>query len=553
MSKIPIGSKFPLVRPIPHENFDSDAIKVYQRLRNHHYKTYFVGGCIRDLLLGRIPKDFDIVTSARPRQIRRIFPNSRLIGRRFLIVNVFFGTKNIEVTTFRKNPWANNEQPMEEESLLLNNENVFGTEEEDVHRRDFTINSILYEPSTRTIIDYLDGLEDLQNGIIRSIGDPERRFSEDPVRMLRAIKFKSMFQFELEKETEMALAKCYPKIAKASAARLLLELQKILRSGYAYPICKALVESNIMGVIGKSLDILWKEESTSDKKWLEKSLQTLDQLPKEERYALSDDILMAFIAFPLVAKRRRENRRTAVPSDIFCRAILADLTQSFSISKKMTENLIGIIRLQFFLAKKLHLSTQIKRILRNPHFTQAWEFFNIRNRHIASKAHIIQHWQEHIQTIKQVQNEKKQNKSKYTTASNVIKSNEITISNTDNEINNRVNNIDEVDETSEINETSWINEISEMNEILEMNETSNTITSNINEMNNVQNNETHNVQNSKKTNSTANKTYKQNKRKKHKKNKNNVTTNKQNNTGQNSKPEQLIFFQEASVELTKKS
>lgn len=386
MSNTLSESKFQLVRPLPHENFDSDAMKVYEHLQKHHFKTYFVGGCIRDLLLGRCPKDFDIATSARPHQVSRLFPNSRLIGKRFIIVNVFYGRKNIEVTTFRRNPI----KKIKKDSSLVNNYNVFGTEEEDVKRRDFTINSLFYEAHTRTLIDYLGSINDLQQGIIRSIGNPEIKFREDPVRMLRAVKFKAMFDFKLEKQTQIALTKVYPKIIETSVARLLLEMQKILHSGYSYVIFKELVNYKLMQVIANDLDSLWKNNAS-----LQKSLQKLDKLSKEQRSLLSDDFLMLFITFPFIVNKYNKK----IPTDVACRTLLNNLSKNFKFSKKTIDYLVRVIRLQFLLLRKITAPSHLKRIIKNPHFEQAWEFFLIQNQDEAEQKNLLQYWQEVKNTI----------------------------------------------------------------------------------------------------------------------------------------------------------
>src|SRR4030095_4449832 len=181
---------------------DSDALKVLYRLHQNSYIAYLVGGSVRDLLLGRRPKDFDVGTSAHPYQVKRLFKNCWVIGRRFRLAHVRFGTKTIEVATFRRQVTAEELAAAEESSpdpqdvsgdggpprdRFIHRENTFGTPEEDAFRRDFTINALFYDIGTFAIIDYTGGLEDLRAGVVRSIGDPAERFHEDPVRMLRAI------------------------------------------------------------------------------------------------------------------------------------------------------------------------------------------------------------------------------------------------------------------------------------------------------------------------------------------------------------------------------
>ena len=171
--------------PISRKNIDANALKVLSRLTQSGHKAYLVGGSVRDLMLGRTPKDFDAATDAGPNQARRIFRNSRIIGRRFRLVHVFFHDGIVELATFRRDPDPD-EQASAPGDLLITSDNVFGTPREDAFRRDFTVNALFYDVSTFSVIDYVGGIDDLEAGIIRTIGDPEVRFSEDPVRMMRA-------------------------------------------------------------------------------------------------------------------------------------------------------------------------------------------------------------------------------------------------------------------------------------------------------------------------------------------------------------------------------
>ena len=166
---------------------DQDALRVLSRLQRSGFEAYLVGGCVRDLLLGRKPKDFDLATAAHPRQIRRLFRNGRIIGRRFRLVHVVYGEHVVETATFRREPPSGDNG--DDDDLLIREDNVFGTAGEDARRRDFTINGLFYDPAAGVIHDWVDGLVDLEAGILRTIGDPTIRLPEDPVRILRAIKF----------------------------------------------------------------------------------------------------------------------------------------------------------------------------------------------------------------------------------------------------------------------------------------------------------------------------------------------------------------------------
>ncbi len=210
------------------EAIDPDALKVVRRLLTAGHEAYLVGGCVRDLYLARRPKDFDIATSATPELIRRLFRNSRIIGRRFKLAHVFFGSKIIETSTFRTAPVQNGE-----EDPLITHDNEWGSVEDDARRRDFTINGLFFDVETDQIVDFVDGMADLDARLIRTIGDPTLRFREDPVRMIRAVKFAARLGFTFEPETYAALLDVAPDVVKCSRARVLEEIYKLLRSGSA--------------------------------------------------------------------------------------------------------------------------------------------------------------------------------------------------------------------------------------------------------------------------------------------------------------------------------
>lgn len=210
--------------PISRRDIDPNVLKVLYRLGAAGHVAYLVGGSVRDLMLGRRPKDFDVATSAHPQQVRDLFRNSRLIGRRFRLVHVFFGPQNIEVATFRRQ----SEEVATEGDPLIRADNTFGTPEEDAFRRDFTVNSLFYDPQTFNVIDYAGGADDLRARLIRTIGAPELRMREDPVRMMRAVRFAAKLGFEIEPATRAAIETHRGDLAKASVPRLVEETYRTL-------------------------------------------------------------------------------------------------------------------------------------------------------------------------------------------------------------------------------------------------------------------------------------------------------------------------------------
>jgi poly(A) polymerase len=275
--------------PLSRRDIDPDALKVLYRLRQFNYTGYLVGGSVRDLLLGRRPKDFDIGTSAHPYQVKKLFRNCWIIGRRFRLAHVRFGPKVIEVATFRRQLAPGEEvvqdgvpasihrtggeepanRPHPAEDHLFHRDNTFGTPEEDAFRRDFTINALFYDIDSFSIIDYVGGLDDLRARIVRSIGDPEVRFREDPVRMMRAVALAARLDFSIDQPILDAIRVLRHEIARSSPARLLEEFYKILRSGSSERIFRDLAMLGLLEPISTELhagaaSALWRSLAEVD-------------------------------------------------------------------------------------------------------------------------------------------------------------------------------------------------------------------------------------------------------------------------------------------------
>jgi poly(A) polymerase len=247
---------------IPRESIDQDAEKVVLRLTRGGFAAYLVGGCVRDLLLDRQPKDFDVSTSATPKEIRSLFRNCRIIGRRFRLAHIFFGSKIIETSTFRANP-RQGAGPEDEGELLIRRDNVFGTDHEDARRRDFTINGLFYDVEKEQVIDYVGGLQDLEARIIRTIGDPDIRFREDPVRMLRAIKFAARLDFAIEPATYRALVRHRHEINKCAAPRVIEEFYRLMRGGAARRSLQLMLSTGVSAILTPQLSALFGSESAA--------------------------------------------------------------------------------------------------------------------------------------------------------------------------------------------------------------------------------------------------------------------------------------------------
>ena len=223
---------------VDRERISRHAVSVVERLQKSGYQAYLVGGCVRDLMLDMEPKDFDVATNATPEQVRAEFRNARVIGRRFKLAHVQFGREIIEVATFRANhpvdeEQENTHQASRHESGRILRDNVYGSLEDDAQRRDFTINALYYDPSTERILDYAHGVHDIRNRLVRLIGDPEQRYLEDPVRMLRAVRFAAKLDFEIEKHSAAPIRRLAPMLRDIPSARLFDEVLKLMLGGKA--------------------------------------------------------------------------------------------------------------------------------------------------------------------------------------------------------------------------------------------------------------------------------------------------------------------------------
>jgi poly(A) polymerase len=302
----------PVVVPRPEhaisrKQIDPDALKVLYRLHQNNYAAYLVGGSVRDLLLGRRPKDFDVGTDAHPYQVKRLFKNCWIIGRRFRLAHVRFGAKTIEVATFRRQLTAAElaipEEPHDGIPLehaghhdrMLHRDNTFGTPEEDAFRRDFTVNALFYDIADFSIIDFTGGLRDLDARVIRSIGDPTERFQEDPVRMIRAVSMASRLDFTIDPPIDAAIAAHRAELARSAPARLMEEIYKLLRAGSAETAFRMLAERRLLDPIAAEL-----QKRAGEGLW--RSLVALDNYRRrfdETPETLTNAVLLGTLLVPV--------------------------------------------------------------------------------------------------------------------------------------------------------------------------------------------------------------------------------------------------------------
>ncbi len=285
--------------PISRKKIDREALKVLYRLRDEGYVAYLVGGGVRDLYLGKTPKDFDISTNARPGQLRKIFRNSRLIGRRFRLVQVFFhGGKIIEVSTFRcRSEYDLNGNSSSAKEKVLAANNTFGTPPDDAFRRDLTINSLFYEIENHTIIDYTGGVNDLDKGIIRFIGEPDTRIQRDPARMLRVIRHAARNNFIIDPATWHAILEHSEKLNLCPVSRIRDELMKDLRSTASSAWARLAIDSNIFYVLFPFYKNALTSSESGQRSLLLNILATVDRL-HSMGVKLPDQLLFSLLMLP---------------------------------------------------------------------------------------------------------------------------------------------------------------------------------------------------------------------------------------------------------------
>jgi poly(A) polymerase len=315
---------------ISRRRIPENVLKVLYRLHRSGHRAYLCGGSVRDLLMTRTPKDFDVATDAHPMEIRRLFRNSRIIGRRFRLVHIMFQDMIVEVSTFRREP----EGRPEVADLLVTDDNTFGSPLQDARRRDFTINGLFYNIADFSVIDYVGGLEDLQHRRIRVIGDPDVRFREDPVRMMRAIEFASRLEFEIEPMTWEGIRTHRNEILKASPPRVSEEILELLRRGWSRGAIRLMVDS---GLLLPLLPEVYGSLTHGKADYFWKMLEVLDRTVQANR-KVSDAVLLSVLLLPYVIEQletedqAREHRMRIGELVLFIREAIQPICQRTALA-----------------------------------------------------------------------------------------------------------------------------------------------------------------------------------------------------------------------------
>ena len=371
---------------------DVDVIFTLQRLSEAGHIAYLVGGGVRDLLLKQKPKDYDISTSASPEEIRRLFGRQcLLIGRRFRLAHLRFGKKVFEVSTFRSGESGDD---------LIVRDNQWGTPEEDATRRDFTMNGLFFDPTHHHVIDYVGGWEDIHEGVLRTIGDPIVRFRQDPVRMLRLIRFTARFGFRVDQDTARALAACRLDICKSSAARVLEELLRMLDSGFSAPFFLQLKQHGLLTPLLPWLaQILHKQPLGNEVFAL---LQAVDAKMRQEGQVIDRAVSSACWLYPTVERelRRQFHDQGRVPSfhdvTVVVRALIRGIGHhSFPpFTKKMKTTWESILLMQYQMDPFPKRSSVHHYLLHHGDFSLALQLLELRACVREELREVVQRWQE---------------------------------------------------------------------------------------------------------------------------------------------------------------
>ncbi|MFT6122220.1 MAG: poly(A) polymerase [Oleiphilaceae bacterium] len=359
------------------------ALKVMHRLHSKGYEAFLVGGGVRDILLGKQPKDFDISTNAHPEQVHALFKNSRLIGRRFKLVHILFGREMIEVATFRgkSDEQSKKSETNQSEHGMLLRDNVYGTVEEDAVRRDFTINALYYSPQNFCVYDYLDGLKDIKAQQLRIIGDPETRYREDPVRMLRALRFSAKLNFDIEPNTSDPIIEMAPLLSNIPAARLFDEMLKLFLSGHAVEIFKNLLHYKLFDALFPQVNhtLQTNKQAEHYKQFILEGLKNTDTRIQAEK-PVTPAFLYATLIWPEVNRKWQQLQSEGVPEfpalQQASQSAIQNQLAHISIPKRFTLMMKEIWEYQIRLTK-----TQGRRpflLIEQPRFRAAYDFLLLR-------------------------------------------------------------------------------------------------------------------------------------------------------------------------------
>lgn len=365
---------------ISRRSISESALKVLYRLDKSGFRACLVGGGVRDVLLGKQPKDFDVATDATPEQVRALFKNCRLIGRRFRLAHVRFGREIIEVATFRQHAPETGKTELNDEGRILR-DNTFGDIEDDAMRRDFTVNALYYDIRDFSVLDYANGIEDLKSATLKLIGDPGTRFQEDPVRMLRAVRFAAKLDFTIEATAEQAIHENGHLLRDIPSARLYDEVLKMFHSGHAVRVYELLREYRLFQYLFPALDeYLRSEPAEAVLDFIEQALVNTDERVREDK-PVSPAFIFACLLWPLVHQRaiqlQAEKVNTQPALQTAGADIFSDQVETIAVPRRFSQIARNIWNMQPRFCNTR--GKQPYRLLNHPNFRAAYDFFCIQS------------------------------------------------------------------------------------------------------------------------------------------------------------------------------
>jgi len=383
------------------DKLDRHAVSITDRLVKAGFQAYLVGGCVRDLLLGMQPKDFDVSTNAEPEEIQALFKNCRLIGRRFRLAHIHFGRHVIEVATFRGPHIKHdkNDSHAHKDGRLLR-DNVYGTLEEDAWRRDFTVNALYLDPQKKTVIDYVGGIEDHQNRVLRLMGDPTTRFKEDPVRLIRAVRFKAKLNFQIDTQTAEPMKRMASLLKDIPAARLYDEILKLFLNTQASQVFEMLRQYDLFKALFPQTELcLQKADSESPLLLIKQAMENTEARLKNQQHVTPYFLLATLLWEPV--RRLSEQNRSSFSSDTqaihaAANEVVAHQVSRIAIPKRMTTPMREVWALQ----PRFHKQVGVRclRFLEHPRFRAAYDFMLLRSQY-GEVDPAIADWWTHLQTL----------------------------------------------------------------------------------------------------------------------------------------------------------
>ncbi|AEM48162.1 poly(A) polymerase [Acidithiobacillus ferrivorans SS3] len=374
------------------------ALQVLNGLHRAGFQAYLVGGSVRDLLLGREPKDFDVATDAHPEQVRKLFRrNARLIGRRFILVHVQFGHEIIEVATFRGSAnGKENEASERSETGRILADNVYGSLEEDARRRDFTANALYYNIADRSILDFSTGMEDLQAGRLRVIGDPEQRYREDPVRMLRAVRFAAKLGFIMDAAAQAPIATCRERLQEVPSARLFEETLKLFLNGNAQTSFEHLRQQGLFAALFPQVDVLLDNaEHSAARALLQGALGGTDTRVRDGK-SVTPAFLFAALLWPALQEQSHLLEQQGKPATVALQQAASDVLQEcvgrVSVPRRFALPMREIWDLQARFMRRG--GRRPHALLAHPRFRAAFDFLSLRSQSSEISATLVEWWEQ---------------------------------------------------------------------------------------------------------------------------------------------------------------